>query len=225
MSFGFLIFPDVEELDFVGPWEIIGTWSKFYGGPKPCLVVAQSKAPITCANGLSVNPHVTFDECPPLQYLLVPGGQGSRVQVDNPVLIDFIRKQATGCKAVLSVCTGSFLLERAGLLANKKATTHWGELGKLRKLPLEVVEERIVRNGNVWTAAGVSSGTDLALVFIESEAGGETAGDVQFFAEYYPSSRRYGQAHRGESAPAYLKRAASPERQEGPASAGPAKAG
>ena len=173
MSFGFLIFPDVEELDFVGPWEIIGTWSKFYGGPKPCLVVAQSKAPITCANGLSVNPHVTFDECPPLQYLLVPGGQGSRVQVDNPVFIDFIRKQAAGCKAMLSVCTGSFLLERAGLLANKKATTHWGELGKLRKLPLEVVEERIVRNGNVWTAAGVSSGTDLALAFIESEAGAD----------------------------------------------------
>ena len=206
MSFGFLIFPNVEELDFVGPWEIIGTWSKFYGGPKPCLVVAETSAPVVCSNGLSVNPHVTFDTCPQLDYLLVPGGQGSRTQVDNQAFIDFIRRQAQGAKGVLSVCTGSFLLERAGLLANKKATTHWGELPKLRKLKdLEVVEERIVQNGRVWTGAGVSAGTDLALAFIASEAGEETAGDVQFFAEYYPSGKRYGRAHLSAEAPKYLK--------------------
>src|SRR5262245_30984780 len=136
MAFGFLIFPDVEELDFVGPWEIIGTWSKFFEGPKPCLTVAESDAPVQCANGLSVNPHVTFRNCPPLDYLLVPGGQGSRKQVDNPVFIDFIRQQASHCRAILSVCTGSFLLERAGVLSNMKATTHWGELDKLRTLQI-----------------------------------------------------------------------------------------
>ena len=212
MSFGFLIFPKVEELDFVGPWEIIGTWSKFYGGPKPCLVVAETNAPIACSNGLSVNPHVTFETCPQLDYLLVPGGQGSRTEVDNPAFIDFIKRQAAGCKAVLSVCTGAFLLERAGLLTNKKATTHWGELPKLRTLRnLEVVEERIVRNGNVWTGAGVSAGTDLALAFIASEAGDDTAGDVQFFAEYYPSGKRYGKAHLSAEAPRYLRDRASSE--------------
>lgn len=206
MTFGFLVFPDVEELDFVGPWEIVGTWGKFYGGPDRRLVVAEADRPIVCANGLSVNPHVTFESCPPLDYLLVPGGRGSRAEVDNPAFIDFIRRQAAGCRAVLSVCTGAFLLERAGLLTGKQATTHWGELAKLRTLKdLEVVEERFVRSGNVWVGAGVSAGTDLALAFIASEAGDETAGAVQLFAEYYPSPVRYGRAHLSPEAPRYLK--------------------
>ena len=206
MTFGFLIFPEVEELDFVGPWEIVGTWSKFYGGPDTRVTIAETARPIECANGLSVNPHVTFESCPALDYLLVPGGRGSRREVDNPAFIDFIRKHAAGCRAVLSVCTGSFLLERAGVLENKRATTHWGELPKLRKLKnLDVVEERFVRTGNVWVGAGVSAGTDLALAFISSEAGEDVASQVQFFAEYYPSPKRYGRAHRDEQAPAYVK--------------------
>jgi transcriptional regulator GlxA family with amidase domain len=206
MTFGFLIFPDVEELDFAGPWEIAGTWGKFYGGPERRVVVAESDAPIVCANGLSVNPHVSFATCPPLDYLLVPGGQGSRTQVDNPVFIEFIRQQATGCRAVLSVCTGAFLLQRAGLFNGGRATTHWGELPKLRKLSdVDVVEERFVRTGNTWVAAGVSAGIDLMLAFIASEAGEDVAGQVQFFAEYYPSGKRYGRAHLDEKAPKYLK--------------------
>jgi transcriptional regulator GlxA family with amidase domain len=204
-TFGFLVFQNVEELDFVGPWEIIGTWGKFYGGPEQRLVIAEKDGPVACANGLSVNPHVTLATCPQLDYLLVPGGQGSRTEVDNPVFIDFIRRQAAGCKAVLSVCTGSFLLQRAGLLDGKKATTHWGELPKLRKLPVDVTEERFVRNGNVWCGAGVSAGIDLALAFIAAEAGEETAGKVQFFAEYYPSGERHGTAHLDSQAPKYLK--------------------
>lgn len=206
MTFGFLVFPDVEELDFVGPWEIVGTWGKFYGGPDTRVVVAETAAPIVCANGLSVNPHVTIDTCPALDYLLVPGGWGSRQAVDRPAFIDFIRRQAASCRAVLSVCTGAFLLERAGLLAHKQATTHWGELPKLRKLnDVEVVEERFVRTGNVWVGAGVSAGTDLALAFIASEAGEDVASQVQFFAEYYPSPKRYGRAHHDPQAPAYVK--------------------
>jgi transcriptional regulator GlxA family with amidase domain len=206
MTFGFLVFPDVEELDFVGPWEIVGAWGKFHGGPETRLVVAERDAPITCANGLSINPHVVFDACPQLDYLLVPGGRGSRREVDNPLFIEFIRRQAAGCRAVLSVCTGSFLLQRAGLLEHRRATTHWGELPKLRKLEnLEVVEERFVRNGNVWTGAGVSAGTDLALAFIAEEAGEEVAGQVQLFAEYYPSPRRYGRAHLAKEAPQYVR--------------------
>lgn len=204
MTFGCLIFPGVEELDFVGPWELFGTWGKFYGGPDQRLIVAETDASIECANGMSVNAHATFASCPQLDYLLVPGGQGSRREVDNTKFIDFIRSQAAGCKAVLSVCTGSFLLQRAGLLENKKATTHWGELPKLRTLPVQVTEERFVRNGNIWTAAGVSAGMDLTLAFIASEAGEETAGNVQFFAEYYPSSKRYGTAHLDQKAPKYL---------------------
>jgi len=114
MNFGILVFPDVEELDFVGPWEMAGMWNKWAGGPETRLVVAESSAAITCAKGLAIVPQSSISRCPPLDVLLVPGGQGTRREVDNPVLIDFIAAQAKSCKAVLSVCTGAFLLHRAG---------------------------------------------------------------------------------------------------------------
>ncbi|MES2564076.1 MAG: DJ-1/PfpI family protein, partial [Pseudomonadota bacterium] len=78
MNFGVLVFDQVEELDFVGPWEMITMWSKGAQGPENCLIVAQALEPITCAKGLSINPHVSFANCPKLDYLLVPGGQGTR---------------------------------------------------------------------------------------------------------------------------------------------------
>lgn len=205
--FGFLLFPDVEELDFVGPWEMISMWGKHLGGPERCLTVAASAAPVACAKGLSVNPHVDFATCPALDYLLVPGGQGTRKEVDHPALIEFIARQAKHCRAVLSVCTGAFLLHRAGLLSGKRATTHWASLDRLRALgDVDVVEERFVRDGTLWTSAGVSAGTDLALAFIADAAGEETAGKVQLYTEWYPSSRRYGDADRGDPVPEYIRR-------------------
>ena len=134
MNFGFLAFPGLEELDLVGPWEMISVWSRFLGGPEPCLLVAGTKDPVVCAKGMSLNPHASFDECPRLDYLLVPGGQGTRQQVDNARLIRFVTEQAAGCQAVLSVCTGAFILHRAGLLAGRRATTHWNSLARLREL-------------------------------------------------------------------------------------------
>lgn len=206
MNFGVLIFPNVEELDFVGPWEILGMWSKVGGGPENRLIVAQSTEPVICAKGLSVNPHVSFDQCPVLDFLLVPGGEGTRKEVDNQALVSFIADQAKHCKAVLSVCTGSFLLHRAGLLSGKKATTHWGSLDRLRELgDVTVVEERIVNDGKIWSSAGVSAGIDLMLAFIESFAGTKTASAVQFGAEYYPLSKFYGNLHQSPMAPGYLK--------------------
>jgi transcriptional regulator GlxA family with amidase domain len=204
--FGFLVFPELEELDLIGPWEMISLWSKSLEGPGTCLMVAQNREPVICAKGLSLNPQVTFDECPPLDYLLVPGGQGTRRQVDNEALIRFVTAQARGCQAVLSVCTGSFILHRAGLLAGRRATTHWASLARLAELGgVEVVQERVVRDGIVWTAAGVSAGIDLALAFIEAVAGETIAGMIQFGVEYYPSRRRYGSLHESAQAPAYLK--------------------
>lgn len=206
MNFGFLIFPGMEELDLVGPWEMVLVWSQFVQGPENCLMVAQDSQAVLCAKGMSINPHVTFGNCPALDYLLVPGGQGTRREVDNEALIKFIAGHATGCRAVLSVCTGAFLLHRAGLLSGRRATTHWGSLQRLRDLgDVDVVEERIVRDDPIWTAAGVSAGLDLALAFIESEAGEETAGKVQFIAEYYPAGRTYGRFHEDAAAPRYMK--------------------
>ena len=206
MNFGILIFPDVEELDFVGPWEMLTLWSREADGPQNCLIVAQLQAPVVCAKGLSVNPHVDFESCPPLDYLLIPGGVGTRRLVKDQAVLDFVSSQARRCQAVLSVCTGSFVLHAAGLLHGKKATTHWSALDRLRMLgDLEVVEQRFVHDGNVWTSAGISAGTDLMLAFIAHTAGEAAAETVQFESEYYPSTRRYGRPETHPNAPAYIK--------------------
>jgi transcriptional regulator GlxA family with amidase domain len=206
MTFGFLLFPGLEELDLVGPWEMVSMWSQHLQGPEKCLMVAQSMDPVICAQGMSLNPHVSFAECPRLDYLLVPGGQGTRTEVANEILIRFVADQARDAQAVLSVCTGAFILHRAGLLSGKRATTHWSSLPRLRELgDVEVVEERVVRDGKIWTAAGVSAGLDLALAFIES-----IAGKVQFGAEYYPSGRLFASFHQSPPAPAYLKKRPPP---------------
>jgi transcriptional regulator GlxA family with amidase domain len=206
MTFGILIFPQVEELDFVGPWEMLAMWHQVADGPK-CLVVSESEGPITCAKGLLVNPHVSFETCPSLDYLLVPGGQGTRTEVTNAKLLDFVAARGRTCKAILSVCTGSFVLHAAGLLAGKKATTHWSSLERLRALGnVTVLEERFVQDENVWSSAGVSAGMDLTLAFIASVAGEETAAKIQFASEYYPSTKRYGTFHKTHpAAPAYAR--------------------
>ena len=207
MNAGILIFPDVEELDFVGPWEILGMWGQHAGGPEERLIVAQSGLPVTCAKGMSVVPHVSFEECPSLDMLVVPGGQGTRKEVENEPLIAFIAGQARSCVAVLSVCTGSFLLHRAGLLSGKRATTHWNSLDRLRALgDVHVVEARFVKDGNIWTSAGVSAGVDMMLAFIARYAGEEAAGTTQAAAEYYPMAKGYGAFERHPKAPEYLKR-------------------
>ncbi|MFN7571575.1 MAG: DJ-1/PfpI family protein [Betaproteobacteria bacterium] len=205
-QFGLLLFPEVEELDFVGPWEMLKMWERFLDGPA-CFTVAQHKQPIDCANGLSVNPNYDFANCPPLDFLLVPGGPGTRREVDNSVLVDFVRAQAAGCRVVLSVCTGSFVLHRAGLLAGRRATTHWGSLDRLRALgDVHVVEERNVVDGKLWSSAGVSAGIDMTLAFIAAQAGEEVAMKAQVAAEYFPDGRRYGRFADDPRAPAYLGR-------------------
>jgi transcriptional regulator GlxA family with amidase domain len=206
MIFGFLLFPDLEELDLVGPWEMIAMWKKYAGGPERCLMIAETAEPVICSNGMILTPHVAFPNAPQLDYLLIPGGFGTRTQVKNGRLTDFVAAQAKNCKAVLSVCTGSFILHAAALLNGKSATTHWASLDHLRKLgEVEVVEERFVIDGNIWTASGVSAGIDLALEFIKHEAGEETAGKVQSFAEYYPTGKKYGKFHQDPKAPGYLQ--------------------
>lgn len=185
MNIGLLVFPHVEELDVIGPWEMFSLWRQLDGGPSNCLTVAERLEPVNCANGLSIHPHVCFEACPVLDVLLVPGGQGTRAEVFNARLLEFVAAQARSCQAVLSVCTGAFVLQAAGLLAGKRATTHWASLDRLRAFGnVAVVVERFTRDGTIWCSAGVSAGIDLALYFIAEAAGAEVAGKVQFDAEY-----------------------------------------
>ena len=132
--FGILLFPGVEELDFVGPWEMLRMWSLYADGPSECLLVAQRDAPVECAKGMRVLPDHDFAGCPPLDALLVPGGKGTRDLVGNAAVLDFVRTQAAGAQLLMSVCTGAFVLHAAGLLAGRSATTYWSMLPALREV-------------------------------------------------------------------------------------------
>ena len=211
MRFGFLIFDGVEELDLLGPWELVGVWSEYFDGPDERLLVAAQPGAVRCAKGLALTPDVSFDDCPPLDVLLVPGGRGTRRVVDEPDTIDFIARCARQCSALLSVCTGAFLLHRAGLLSGQAATTHWASLDRLRALgDVDVRESRYTHAGPIWTSAGVSAGMDMTLAFIADTADEQTAGEVQRWAEYYPDDRRYGDAHLANGLPHYVNEPRAP---------------
>lgn len=206
-TFGLLVFPGMEELDLVGPWEMLRLWQRHYDGPGQCLLISQDGEPVRCAQGMVIHADRSFSDAPALDYLLVPGGEGTRREVNNPELVEFVRDRAAGCRYVLSVCTGALILHQAGLLSGRRATTYWGALDRLRATgDVEVVEERFVRDDTVWTSAGVSAGIDLTLALIAEVAGDRTAGEVQLAAEYFPAATRYGDACGRDEAPEYVKR-------------------
>lgn len=210
MNVGFLLYKDAEELDIVGPWEVFTAWSQEFHGPENCLTISQSGEPVSCSKGMVINANKSFENCPNLDILIVPGGKGTFTEIENAELNSFVQEQAKHCSSVLSVCTGSFLLHKAGLLKGMVATTYWDTLNEFRKLDsVETREERFILNEQVecdiWTSAGVSAGIDMSLAFIEKTAGEETAGKVQLWIEYYPSTKKYGKEHLRADAPAYAK--------------------
>lgn len=202
MNFAFLAFNELEELDLIGPWEFISSAYQMKELNGEAFLVAETAETISCAKGLKVEPHYTFDTCPDFEYILIPGGWGTRAEAKNPVLLDFLKSRSINCKAVLSVCTGAFLLAEIGLLQGKRATTHWGSLDRLRDFGgIAVVEERYTRDGHIWCSAGM----DMALAFIDDTFGEEVASKIQFYAEYYPKGNIYGSPQKNDQAPGYLK--------------------
>jgi transcriptional regulator GlxA family with amidase domain len=204
LRMGFLMFPDFEELDLVGPWEIATMWQAYAGGPQ-CVTVAEQRAEIRCAKGLRVLPEHDFASVGALDYLLVPGGFSAFDEAKNPQTLAFVRAVAARSRAMLSVCSGSFILQAAGLLDGRRATSHWKALDSLRALGVEVVEQRYVQDGALWTSAGVSAGIDMMLAFVADQAGEAEACTTQLNAEYYPDPRRYGSPQTHPQAPAYLR--------------------
>jgi transcriptional regulator GlxA family with amidase domain len=187
-TIGILLFGDMEELDFAGPYEVFGMFARHFDRDWQLVTVAQTREPVRGALGLRVVPDHAFDDCPPLAVLVVPGGFGTRREVDNRALIEFVQRAGRACQWVTSVCTGALVLARAGFLEGKRATTHWGALDELRKEPnVQVLDgERYVQDGNVITAAGVSAGIDMALYLVGQLKDAETARNVQKFMQYYP---------------------------------------
>ena len=170
MNIAFLAFNDLEELDLIGPWEMLAGGLKTQSIIKEAFIVGETDEKIVCAKGLELVPHYNFKNCPAFDYILVPGGWGTRKEANNPKLLSFLSERTGSCKAVLSVCTGAFLLAEIGLLYGKRATTHWGSLDRLRAIEcIEVVEERYVHDDKVWCSAGVSAGIDLSLAFINKD--------------------------------------------------------
>lgn len=188
-TIGIAIFEDAEELDFVGPWEVFTMAAQLRDDVR-VVTLAQTLAPVRCAKGLRVLPDHAFDAAPELDVVLLPGGVGTRREVENPLLVDWLRKLAPRCRWVTSVCTGAMLLCEAGLAEGRRVTTHWGFVESLReRYPGTEVLERVryVRDGNLLSAAGVSAGIDMSLWLVGELWGVEAARQTQRFMEYDPA--------------------------------------
>ena len=180
---GILIFDDVEVLDFCGPFEVFSVARPpGENGDESCLfrvlTIAEEDRIVRCRGGLLVQPHHTTAEHPPLDILVVPGGQGTRRERLNGRLLDWIAAQDRRAELTTSVCTGAFLLAERGLLDGRRATTHWASVdwmrGQYPRVAL-LADARVVDEGRVITSAGVSAGIDMALHVVARLHGEETA--------------------------------------------------
>jgi transcriptional regulator GlxA family with amidase domain len=182
---GILIFPDVEILDFCGPFEVFASATlpaETEGGPETRLfavfTVAERSELVACRGGLLVQPNHTLADHPPLDLAVVPGGFGTRREQENPVVLDWIARQRRSGALTTSVCTGAFLLGAAGLLEGRRATTHWTTIDGLRANHPKtdvLADARVVDEGEIITSAGVSAGIDMALHVVRRLHGDEVA--------------------------------------------------
>jgi transcriptional regulator GlxA family with amidase domain len=195
---GIVLFHDVEVLDFCGPFEVFAATrlneAKRQEEPSPFDIelVAENPGPITTSGGMVVLPTCTLENCPPLDILVVPGGWGTRQELHNQVLLDWLRARATQVELLTAVCTGAMLLGFAGLLNGLHATTHWQSLDWMRdSFPLVKVEDEqhVVQDGRVITSAGISAGIDMALKVVERYCGEDVARATAKHMEYpFPDS-------------------------------------
>jgi transcriptional regulator GlxA family with amidase domain len=197
---GILVFPDVEVLDFCGPFEVFSVTrldeARRREEPSPFAValVAERAEPLAASGGLRVIPDYTLATCPPLDVLVVPGGWGTRTEIKNQPLLDWIAARARQVATLTSVCTGAMLLGQAGLLDGRRATTHWRSLDWMRaSFPnVTVVPDlHVVEDGDVLTSAGISAGIDMALRVVARYHGEAVARATARHMEYpYPDDNR-----------------------------------
>lgn len=191
-----LLFNEIEVLDFAGPFEVFGVADR-KADPKPFRVfTVAERGPVYARNGLSINPTYLLDDHPKADLMIVPGGggyhadgtpYGSRREMDNPAVLNWIRRTAATTELVLSVCTGSLLLAKAGLLENLSATTHYSSTDGLAQLSPTITvlpDERYVDNGKVITSAGISAGIDMSLYVVSKLLGKEAADETARYMQY-----------------------------------------
>lgn len=186
-----LVFDGVEELDAVGPWEVLSHWTQEHpddGWDAFCLSV--DGAPVVGAKSLVLGAHHSVDDAPPLDLLIHPGGPGTRPMLDDPDHLAWVRKCRESVPLMASVCTGSLVYAAAGLLTGRRATTHWASLNLLSELDPTVVTDvdaRFVDDGDLVTSAGVSAGIDMALHLVARLVDVERAREVRRDLQYDPS--------------------------------------
>lgn len=205
MKIAFVIFDNVEELDLVGSWEMVGLLAEQGLCAKPWLISLNSMTPAG-EHGMRFSADQHFTDCEWPDVLVVPGGSGARQAMLDDAVIDFLQQAEQQCQAILSICTGMYLMQKAGLFAGRKATTHWAFLDQLRNDPaVTLVEERFVKDGRIWSSAGVSAGMDMMLAFIAEQFGKEVAATIQLEAEYFPSPKLYGTPQHDPRASGYIR--------------------
>ena len=190
MVIGVALFEGAEELDWAGPWEVLAAWAvQWPDDGVRVFTLAREEGTITCAKGLRVVPEETWASAPPLDVLVYPGGRGTRRELADGAVLDWVRGLAENGTVVASVCTGSLVLAAAGLLDGRPATTHWQSLELLPTLGKEIEvrpEDRFVDTGSVITAAGVSAGIDMALHLVSRLHSTERAREVRRYIQYDP---------------------------------------
>ncbi len=187
---GVLLFDDVEELDAVGPWEVLANWTLRHPDDGWAVsFISRDGQPVRAAKGLVLGAHYSFDDMPALDVLVHPGGQGTRRLMHDGQHRKWIRDQRAVVPLMTSVCTGALVFAAAGLLTGRPATTHWQSLGLLEVLDesIQVTDDRrFIDDGDVITSAGVSAGIDMALHLVNRLAGTERARDVRRDIQYDP---------------------------------------
>jgi cyclohexyl-isocyanide hydratase len=176
------MFPQLTQLDLTGPYEVFARMPE-----TKVLLLAATLEPVRTEKGLTILPDCTFADCPDLDVICVPGGPGINPRLSDESFLTFLQEKGSPARYVTSVCTGALLLARAGLLDGYKATTHWLSLDLLRQLGVEVVEDRVVKDGNRITGGGVTAGIDFGLYIAAELFGEETAQSIQLMMEYQPN--------------------------------------
>lgn len=188
---GIVLFADVEELDAIGPWEVLAYWTGTFPADRYTVsTLSASGGLVRCANGLVVQADHSYADAPAYEVLVYPGGRGTRPQLHDQEQLDWVRCRREDVPLMATVCTGSLVFAAAGLLEGRPATTHWRSLDLLAELDPSIdvrADERFVDDGDIITSAGISAGIDMALHLVKRLAGTERAREVRRGIQYDPA--------------------------------------
>jgi cyclohexyl-isocyanide hydratase len=182
IEIGFLVFPQVQQLDLTGPYEVLASLKG-----AAIRLVSKSLDPVVSSTGLLLAPNTTFATCPSLDVFCVPGGVGVNALLEDAETLAFVRRQAASARYVTSVCTGALVLGAAGLLRGRKATTHWNAFDLIAAFGAIPTKGRVVRDGNLFTVGGVTAGIDFGLAIVAELADRAEAETIQLALEYAPA--------------------------------------